>query len=232
MSLTDDDEETKDNRTCDDETTDNAVSSPPSSSSSEKVSSLPSDRERSQAIIESFMVPEKRPSLFAPPPLPPKEDADEKSKKTTLETGRLSRETFRRRGFLRDLDLLPERKAMKLSSRQLYGDSFDDTEWSSDDDDVEQANNSDPPPPPPPSMDRMQTLTLTPTPQNKTLAGHINNYHHDAEVYDDEEQPSQIQRLLWKDEITTQRTYVLIVSMILVALGLIGGITYFLVDYI
>lgn len=198
---------------------DEAVSS--SSPSPETTPSLPSDRERAQAIIESFIAEDEQ-SLLATE-TSDKNDYESKENATattTLETGKLSRETFHRRGFFRDLEVLPPRKEMKLSSRNLFGDDFDD-------DDVEQGNSVPPPPPPLAVMDRMQTLTLTPPTRKKTFAGHINKNDND-----DDEQPSQIQRLLWKDEITTKRTYVMIAVMIAVAFALIGGIIYFLIDYI
>jgi len=207
---------------------DEAVSSAPSSSPSPET-----DRERAQAIMESLIAEDEQSSLATKKEGTSDNNNDDESKEnatsTTLETGKLSRETFYRRGFIRDLETLPSRQEMKLSSRNLFGDVFDDTEWSSSDDDVEQGD-SVPPPPPLAVMDRMQTLTLTPPTRKKTFAGHININNNNKN--DDDEQPSQIQRLLWKDEITTQRTYVMIAVMIAVAFSMIGGIIYFLIDYI
>lgn len=184
---------------------------------------LPDENARARAIYESLNEDSDEDEVIMKKDNDEKQDEEGKGE-NTLETGVLSRATFHRRGFFREMDLLPHRKELLRSSRSLYGDEDDDDD---NNDDVEQPTTSKFIAKPA-AIERFQSIDLerVVTPPNPS--------HEFLQNSEDEEQPSQLQLYpdFKEDELQRRARFLIVSGLIVLAITLITAIVYFLTKYI
>mmetsp|Transcript_24406 Transcript_24406/g.36217 ORF Transcript_24406/g.36217 Transcript_24406/m.36217 type:complete len:230 (+) Transcript_24406:337-1026(+) len=190
-----------------------------SSSSKEDVntSTLPDEHTRARAIAETLIDSDEELNKKFNPSVDDDTSSEEEEVGNTLETGVLSRATFHRRGFLKEIDLLPNRKELLTSSRALFGSE----------EDVEKASAAIPKPL---AIERFTSIDLSWTPPKRARKSLRPQQNYNA-GYDPQEQPTQVHNIptVWKGP---QRTWLIVGGMTFIALVLIALIIFFLTDYI